>query len=200
MIAGIQYVPDYLDQDTHDRLLAAVDERPWQTSVDHGVQVYGYSYNHKQRVAFRIGELPVWAMELAERLHDDGYAGSVPNQLVANAYAPGTGIFDHTDQAVFGDVVIAVSLGSTCVMRFTRLDADAAPELLLEPRSLLVLSGEARWNWRHGIPGRLVDPWNGRNLVRGRRVSLTVRTVPAAEATQTTMRQSDHGGATWDRS
>ena len=90
-------------------------------------------------------------MALARRLQQDGYATSVPNQLVANDYQAGIGIFDHIDQAVFGDVVIAVSLGSTCAMRFTRADPELSEELLIEPQSLLVLSGEARWHWKHGI-------------------------------------------------
>ena len=110
----------------HDRLLATVDEHPWQQSMDHRVQVYGYNYNHSLRGAYRIGEIPAWGMALARQLQQDGYAASVPNQLVANEYQAGIGIFDHIDQAVFGDVVIAVSLGSTCAMRFTSADPEAS--------------------------------------------------------------------------
>jgi alkylated DNA repair dioxygenase AlkB len=178
LITGITYVPRYLDQEIHDRLLATVDEHPWQRSMDHRVQVYGYNYNHSLRAAYRIGEIPAWAMGLARRLQQDGYAASVPNQLVANEYQAGIGIFDHIDQAVFGDVVIAVSLGSTCAMRFTRADPEASEELLIEPRSLLVLSGEARWLWKHGIPARTADFCDGRENVRSRRVSLTFRAIP----------------------
>lgn len=178
MIPGIEYVPEYLDQADHDRFIAAVDAHPWLTSVDHGVQIYGYHYNHKQRAAYRIGDLPTWAASLARRLYDEGFIASVPNQLVVNEYQPGAGFFDHVDQAVFGDVIISISLGSTCVMRFTRTAPDVEKELLLEPRSLLVLTGEARWDWRHGIPPRTTDVWGGREHVRSRRVSLTFRAVP----------------------
>jgi alkylated DNA repair dioxygenase AlkB len=186
VIAGITYVPDYLDQATHDRLLAAVDEHPWLKSVDRSVQVYGYSYNHSRRAAYRIGELPSWAFALAQRLHDEGYIPRTPNQLVANAYPPGAGVFDHVDQAVFGDVVVSVSLGSTCAMQFTRVDPEATHGLLLAPRSLLVLSGEARWDWKHGIPARMSDVWDGREHVRSRRVSLTFRAVPDSEVSPAT--------------
>ena len=34
--------------------------------------------------------------------------------------------------------------------------------LLLEPRSLLVLSDEARYEWEHGIAPRKRDVWQGR--------------------------------------
>ena len=178
LIEGLQYIPDYLDPKTHDGLLSAVDAQRWLTSVDHGVQVYGYSYNHKAGEAFRVGALPDWATALALRLHAGGFMARVPNQLVANEYQPGSGFFDHIDQPVFGDTVVSVSLASTCIMRFTRSSPDASKELLLEPRSLLVLSGEVRWEWKHGIPARVSDEWQGREYVRSRRVSLTFRAVP----------------------
>jgi alkylated DNA repair dioxygenase AlkB len=87
-------------------------------------------------------------------------------------------MFDHVDQAVFGDAVMSVSLGSTCVLQFTRVDPEASHVLLLAPKSLLVLSGEARWDWKHGIPARTSDLIDGREYVRSRRVSLTFRAVP----------------------
>jgi alkylated DNA repair dioxygenase AlkB len=61
------------------------------------------------------------------------------------------------------------------MMRFTR--AETIHELLLQPRSLLVLRGPARYNWRHGIPRRHSDIIDGRRVPRGRRVSMTFRTV-----------------------
>lgn len=179
MIPGVQYLPHYIDARTQEQLLGAVDQQLWQQSARHRVQVYGYHYNHRQRAAYRIGDLPPWAVALAEQLHGDGLIASTPNQLVANDYEPGVGIFDHVDQAVFGDVVISVSLGSTCIMRFTQAEPEASREMLLEPGSALVLTGEARWDWKHGIPDRASDRWHDREYVRSRRVSLTFRAVPA---------------------
>lgn len=48
---------------------------------------------------------------------------------------------------------------------------------LLEPRSLLVLSGDARYHWQHAIPARKSDKWHGQAIPRNRRISLTFRTV-----------------------
>jgi alkylated DNA repair dioxygenase AlkB len=182
-IAGLRYVADYLAPDTQELLLAAVDAQPWQTSVDHGVQIYGYRYSHRTREVFPIGELPAWARELAERLWRDGLVPEMPNQLVANDYPPGAGIFAHIDQAVFGDTVASVSLGSACVMRFSDVRSECIEECLLEPGSVLVLSGEARWSWKHEIPARAVDIWQTHERPRSRRVSLTFRVVPASEET-----------------
>jgi alkylated DNA repair dioxygenase AlkB len=177
-IVGLQYVPEYLDRETHDRLLAAVDLHPWQMSVDHGVQVYGYHYNHAKRAGYRIGELPPWAGDLAVRLWRDGLLPNVPDQMVANDYRPGSGIFAHVDQAAFGNTIASVSLGSTCVMQFSNTEVERMEELLLEPRSVLILSGEARWAWKHEIPARAVDMWRTQERPRSRRVSLTFRVMP----------------------
>lgn len=178
VIEGLVYLPGYLGPQSHDRLLIEVDRHPWQMSVGHNVQIYGYHYSHRRKEAFRIGHVPPWAADLARRLHADGHTARVPNQLVVNEYPAGTGIFEHQDQAVFGDVVVSISLGSTCVMRFTREGSDDAKEILLEPASALVLTGEARWEWKHGIPARDSDVVDGREYVRGRRISLTFRDVP----------------------
>jgi alkylated DNA repair dioxygenase AlkB len=178
LIQGLHYVTEYLDHDTHDRLLAAVDAQPWLTSVDRGVQIYGYTYVHAKRAILRIGELPVWSQELAARLQRDGLMPALPDQLVVNDYQPGCGIFRHLDVDVLGDVVVSVSLGSTCVMQFTHMESGRQEQLLLEPRSVLVLTGEARWAWQHEIPPRLADTWQNRELPRARRVSLTFRLMP----------------------
>ena len=80
---------------------------------------------------------------------------------------------------------VGVGLGSACVMEFVR-DGHSARALLIEPRSAVVLSGEARRDWRHAIPARADDEWQGRTLPRGRRVSLTFRKMlESAEAAST---------------
>ena len=177
MIAGLRYLPEYIDQQAHDDLIVAADRERWLMWDDHRVQAYGYGYNREKAVAFHIGDLPLWATDLAERLWHDGLLPEVPDQLVVNDYPPGTGIFPHIDQAVFGNVIASVSLGSSCVMEFSKEDS-ASKELLLEPRSVVVLSGEVRSNWKHGIPGRMVDTVAGRERRRERRLSLTFRVMP----------------------
>jgi alkylated DNA repair dioxygenase AlkB len=50
-------------------------------------------------------------------------------------------------------------------------------DLYLEPRSLITLSGLARYQWTHAIPARKSDVVDGFKIERGRRISLTFRTV-----------------------
>ena len=195
MIAGLFYISDYLSSEAHDELMAAADREPWLMSVDHPVQVYGYRYNRAKETAFYIGDLPVWANDLAQQLWRDGLLPAIPEQLVVNDYPPGTGIFPHIDQAVFGDVVASVSLQSSCMMQFSHSESDQMEEVLLEPRSLLVLSGEARWLWKHAIAPRLIDIVQGQERPRSRRVSLTFRVMPESTKRPARASSSWHAGS-----
>jgi alkylated DNA repair dioxygenase AlkB len=62
-------------------------------------------------------------------------------------------------------------------MELSAVEGDGAESLLVERGSLLVLAGESRYKWRHAIPGRKTDKVGGQVFHRGRRVSLTFRTV-----------------------
>jgi alkylated DNA repair dioxygenase AlkB len=69
-------------------------------------------------------------------------------------YRPGTPLGWHRDAPQFG-IVIGVSLGAACRMRFRRYPPrprEPAFSLVLEPRSAYLLLDEARWGWQHGIP------------------------------------------------
>jgi alkylated DNA repair dioxygenase AlkB len=174
-VPGLGYVPEYLDRDTHDRLLAAADAQPWQWLGQRRVQVHGYSYSQAKGGVYRVGELPPWASDLAARLWRDGFMSEVADQMIVNEYEPGTGIPAHIDAAVFTEPIVSISLGSTCVIEFSDSGSERMEALLLEPRSALVISRDARNQWKHAIPARLSDPWLGGELLRSRRVSLTFR-------------------------
>lgn len=95
------------------------------------------------------------------------------------------GICAHVDLMRFEDGIAIVSLESSCVMHFTRVEGDSdivEPDLtrkvpvLLTPGSLVLMSGEARYLWKHEInrkPG--IQMWEGQELTQGRRISITLR-------------------------
>jgi alkylated DNA repair dioxygenase AlkB len=174
VIDGLRYVPDYLGAGEHDRVLATVSGLGWQEVGGRRIQFYGYWYDHAKGGVYRVGHLPAWAAGLAARLRRDGLSPHVADQLIVTEYQPGEGIRPHVDAPVFADVIVSVALGSACVMEFAR-HGQASLALFLEPRSAMVLSGEARHDWQHAIPARAEDDWEGRTRPRTRRVSLTFR-------------------------
>lgn len=107
----------------------------------------------------------------------------VADQVIINEYKPGQGISSHIDcEPCFEDTIVSLSLGSGCIMDFTsKFNKTQKIPVWLEPRSLVILSGEARDAWLHGIAARKTDAWNGRKCERQRRVSLTFRKVKITE-------------------
>lgn len=75
-------------------------------------------------------------------------------QLIINHYTPPEGIFAHIDlPSRFGDGIILLSLRSGIGMDFEKQAGGSAERyhLYLPPLSCVLLSGEARWEWTHGI-------------------------------------------------
>jgi len=124
--------------------------------------------------------------------NDDGTTSSIEtyphiNQLTLNEYTPGQGIGSHVDtESAFDDGLLALTLNGGIVMEFREVDAsdDAEPKkkklVYLPPRSLLLLSNDARYKWEHMIVSRKTDTVDGVVLPRKLRVSLTLRTALTA--------------------
>ncbi|MFO0457038.1 MAG: alpha-ketoglutarate-dependent dioxygenase AlkB [Alphaproteobacteria bacterium] len=180
-IAGLSYIPYYIDESTEGALLEIIDNQPWMHDLKRRVQHYGWRYDYKARSVtndLRIGALPDWLETYAVRLQQTGLFAEIPDQVIINEYQSGQGISAHIDCVpCFADTIASLSLGSPSVMDFTHGKTGEKSSLLLEPRSLLVLSGDARYAWQHAIAGRKTDRHNGQIIQRTRRISLTFRKV-----------------------
>jgi alkylated DNA repair dioxygenase AlkB len=184
-LPGARYQEAYLTESQERTLIGITDEHPWRTDLQRRVQHYGYIYNYKQRTiaaAAKIGPLPDWLQELALRLVTDNFFPTAPDQAIINEYQPGQGISAHVDCIpCFGPTIATLSLGSSCVMQFTKRRAKQTIEQIVQPRSVLLLTGEARYQWTHAIPARKTDTMNGTSTRRARRLSITFRTVLAEQ-------------------
>jgi alkylated DNA repair dioxygenase AlkB len=119
--------------------------------------------------------------DLAERLYEERVMQKIPDQVIVNEYlvdATNTqGIAAHKDHVQdFGPVIVTLSLLEGWSMRFTRAGHNYVDHLL-EPGSIAVLEGEARYEWEHSIPPRKFEREGGIKTLRQRRVSVTFRTV-----------------------
>ena len=100
-----------------------------------------------------------------------GELGVEPERLqhvLVTEYAPGTPLGWHRDTPEF-DCIAGVSLAGPCELRWRRFPPGSGdPVLRLEvaPRSLYLLSGEARWGWQHSVAP-----------TRDLRYSITLRTL-----------------------
>jgi alkylated DNA repair dioxygenase AlkB len=180
-VPGLTLAEDYVDVPSQHRLLATLDEMPWLSDLRRRVQHYGYRYDYRRRSATALdflGPLPTWAQDLVSRLAVDLPGGGRPDQIIVNEYMPGQGISAHVDCVpCFGPVIASISLGSSCVVSFAEPRSSVPVPVVVRPGSLLVMTGPARFRWRHSIAARKSDEIDGVRVPRSRRVSLTFRTV-----------------------
>ncbi len=172
-ISGLSYRPNYIDEMEETRLVRLIDIEAWDTTWERRRQLYGAAYGSDD--ANHARPIPDWGLELVARLHADGTTPAPFDQMLVNEYLPGQGIALHRDYEPFDRTVVSLSLLAPCVMDFRRVVDGRRESLLLEARSLLVLSDEARYNWEHGIARRKSDIWREFKVHRERRLSITFR-------------------------
>jgi alkylated DNA repair dioxygenase AlkB len=157
---GIVYRPELLSVDDEDELVRRMKTLRFDPIVLHGQAAkrtgrhYGLDYDYGSRTPMPGEPVPHWLLPV--RAKAAKLAGHDPEELVeilVQRYPPGATIGWHRDAPAFG-TVIGVSLGGFSRLRFQRGKRDQRRvwEVMLEPRSGYVLSGEARRSWEHSIP------------------------------------------------
>ena len=188
-IPGLIYLPDFLDPNEEQDIVAEIDQGAWSMELKRRVQHYGWRYDYKSRQvdpAMRLGALPEWADVLARRLFERGVVPNLPDQLIVNEYVEKQGISKHVDaESSFADGIAMISLLESWEMLFREMAGRRKVNQLLERRSVVVITGDARYRWTHEIPGRMNElvprKTNGvekrKRVRRKRRLSLTFRKV-----------------------
>lgn len=161
--SGLTLHPDYMTPDGEAELVQWVDLMPWDTSTWRRKQSYGYRYDYQ-----------------ATEVHPESdWLGTMSwgRQVSVDEFQPGTGVNQKIEAACWGPVIAILSLLSDVQMDLTHTPDDpyakVSRKLLLPRRSLLLLEGEARYEWTHGIAKRKNDPHFG--IRRARRLALTFR-------------------------
>lgn len=118
---------------------------------------FGWRYDFDDASFAPTDPIPGWLQPLREAaaafagLQADDFA-----HVLLARYDPGAGIGWHRDRDVF-DRVVGVSLGTPATLRFRRRRPGGFDRASLDvaPRSVYLLSGEARRAWEHSIaPGQ----------------------------------------------
>jgi len=179
--SGARVVQGFAQPEQEEDLLAQVDASGWRSDLKRRVQHYGWRYDYLARRVtedMALGALPDWLARLAEIVGAESGFERKPDQVIINEYLPGQGISAHVDcEPCFGPTIASMGLGGSAQMTFKHRSNGNRYSLTLQPRMLLILSGEARYDWTHEIPARKSDLIDGGRHARTRRVSLTFRTV-----------------------
>jgi DNA oxidative demethylase len=156
---GLVYEREFLTRAEEAELLRTLTDLRFDPIVIRGQAArrtachFGLGYNYLTRQPEPGEPLPGWLEPLRDRC--GALAGVARDELVetlVQRYPPGSTIGWHRDAPAFGTIV-GVSLEGACRFRFRRsTEPRTTWEIILDPRSAYVLSGEARSNWQHSIP------------------------------------------------
>ena len=176
---GLLYRPRFLSSDEEGELLDAIRALPLreaeykQWKAKRRIVSYGARYDFDRNELEPAGPVPVFLELLRRRISAETRLAedALAYALVAE-YRPGVQLGWHRDVPNFGDVV-GVSLLGPARMRFRPYPPTGRRRAMfaldLEPRSLYVLTGDARWRWQHAI-----------SPTKTLRYSITFRTLAAA--------------------
>lgn len=176
-ISGLCLYEEIFNTQVETSILNEIDSREWSNKLSRRTQHYGYIYDYtSSNVLEKAEEFPQMISSLAKYLNDNKIFTREPNQCIVNEYLRNQGINPHIDRNIFGNTIASITLGSECVMTFTRNDQKI--EKLLPRRSMLVLKDEARYEWKHSISPNVKYTYENINYVKPkdyRRVSITFR-------------------------
>jgi len=190
-VPGATLIEDFVTEQEEVEMLACVDgDERWQRLAKRKVLHYGYAFDYGTRDANEPTKpMPAFVNEILTRasaLNAPGAGECLDcDQLTVNEYVCGVGIAPHVDtHSAFGATIMSLSLAGRAVMEFRLHEGGDSTEpserraILMPPRSLLVLHGEARYRWLHYIPHRKRDALVGEDECETReerRVSFTFR-------------------------
>lgn len=176
---GLILLEDFIDEKLEESLVSILQ---WSNDNDTNklknrqVQHFGYEFLYGSNNVNPNSPLDQKIPEVCNELWTNfdkkcpEYADFRPDQLTVNRYDIGHGIPPHCDtHSCFEELILSLSLSASIVMEFKNPEKNKHCSLLLPRRSLLVMSGESRYGWTHGIVPKFSD------IVRSKNGFLTIQ-------------------------
>ncbi|KNC77676.1 hypothetical protein SARC_09868 [Sphaeroforma arctica JP610] len=188
---GIHLANDYLTETEHTAMAAelaglmsgVVDPFTLQPMNKRATDELASKLGQKRKMKCLHGisqlkELPA-TYQAIQRLEKEGLFKGAVDSLQINEYQPTHGCPPHIDAPSVGPVIAMFSLGTPTVMTLRNPREPAhTGRILLEERSCLVLSGQARGEWLHGVDGNATQPFKDQTISRGHRYSVVFWATP----------------------
>ncbi|HEX5766028.1 MAG TPA: alpha-ketoglutarate-dependent dioxygenase AlkB [Woeseiaceae bacterium] len=159
---GLWYRPDFITPEEEAGLLGAIAALPLQEAhykewtAKRRIVSYGGRYDFSRNKLLEAEPVPQFLHPLRERVAQwcEISPTRFSHAMIAE-YRPGTQLGWHRDVPNF-DCIAGVSLSGPARMRFRPYPPQkgkgrATLALDLQPRSVYMLRGTARWDWQHAI-------------------------------------------------
>ena len=156
---GFRYREEIVTEAEQAALVASLGQLDLKPFEFHGhvgnrrVVNFGLKYDYTHRSVEAASAMPSFLNDLLVRAAEfAGYEAAAFRQVGVNEYRPGAGIGWHKDKPQFGIVVgVRYSRQQSCDSESTGASWKRISHTV-KPRSIYVLTGEARTKWEHSIP------------------------------------------------
>lgn len=177
-IGGVFLIKEFVNNEEELQLISMIDSRqPWVSSQEgRAKQDYGPKVSFlKQKVSVgNFGGFPDFVINLFNRMqlnYSQQLDNFVPVEFCILEYTPERNSYirpHYDDKWIWGDRLITVNLLSDTVLRLSKEFKIPPYEIVIKmpAKSLLILQGEARYDWHHSI---------NRYDIKSRRVAMTWR-------------------------
>ena len=174
---GVYIKEEFISKEEEQHLIQEIDKETWIVSQSGRFkQDFGPRVNFKkQKIKWndditKWKPMPNYSRYLIQRLntHVPDLKDFVPIEQAHLEYTPerGSSIDPHCDDTwLWGERIVIINLGSDTIMSFFHSKGHEV-QAHLKARSLLLIHGEARYQWLHAIR---------REWIQSRRLSLTFR-------------------------
>lgn len=229
-IPGLYYIPDYVSAAEEAQMLRFIKDTPKELKsqlTKRTVQEWGCTMCGECQKSFvSDANMPPWVQEALDMQVYDGLftPTTFPNSVRIHEYQQGEGIGPHCDGPIYVPMVTVLSLASSCLMSFyprqglyenhpmdhyndTFKFAEGEigqrvplQSVVLEPRSLLIFSGEGYYHYPHGVSDKAQDDLSSnlvgtvvnRAFLRDKEVTSIPRTFRASITTRNLMTRCNH--------
>ncbi|GET93595.1 hypothetical protein, conserved [Leishmania tarentolae] len=229
-IPGIYYIPDYISVAEEAQILSLIQGTPEDLKsklTKRTCQEWGCTMCESCQKSFvSDANMPPWVQEFIDMQVYDGLftPTTFPNSVRIHEYHQGDGIGPHCDGPIYVPMVTVLSLASSCVMSFYPKqplyenhpmdhyndtfkfsDGDIGrrvplQSVVMEPRSLLIFSGEGYYHYPHGISDKAEEVLTpeifgevvNRRFLRDPDVQSIPRTYRASITTRNLMMRCNH--------
>lgn len=141
----VKVIENFITEEESAEILSHVNTYNHSKGVGrNSIKRYGSMIPYNSNIASR--NLPDWSDFLIRKLAD---LNIKCNSITINEYHKGQGIGPHVDSKTSGDVISVLSLVGDAIMELTF--GKESKLIALPARSLLIMTEEERWKWKHSI-------------------------------------------------
>lgn len=149
-IKGLKVIYDFITPDEENEILLHAETVPMATKRGGRSSIKRWG-NGKCYDNFIVSDkIPEWLGKIAQKLIDNSLLDEMPTEISFNMYDIGDYIAPHIDNEKSGSIITVLSLFGKADIELTKDNEKLV--IPLPPRTLIQLSGDMRFLWRHSIP------------------------------------------------